>query len=316
MQVAEKERMPRLSLGEEKNMVTQLLLLNITVYILLLFIQVIYRMEDYGIPAFNRDILANTMLPADPMTLLTKPWTIITAMFAHLQFWDIFSNMVWLFVFGTILQNVSSHHRLVIPLYIFGSFCGMAFYVTGMNLIPAFRPLVPTSSLMGAGAGVMALAVGATVLTPKGRVFPLLMQGGVPVWVITLIFFALHGTAVFAGGGSLTVLLYLLGGGFMGYMFMAQFKKGHNWGTWINDIFFNVGHIFHPKEKKEALKAEITTSRSGFRATPVPFTKVGHVPEHKINEILDKINAHGIDTLTAEEKETLLRASKEKEGEV
>lgn len=313
MQVAEKERLPRLSLGEEKNMVTQLLLLNITVYILLLFIQVIYLMEEYGLPAFNRDILANTMLPAAPLTLLTKPWTIVTAMFATLQFWDIFSNMVWLFCFGSILQNVSSHHRLVIPLYIFGSLCGMAFYVVGMNLIPAFQPMVPTSSLMGAGAGVMALAVGATVLTPNGRVFPLLMQGGVPVWLITLIFLGLHGTAIFAGGGSLTVLLYLLGGAFMGYMFMAQFKKGHNWGTWINNLFFFTGHLFHPKTKKEAARAEMTVPRSGFRATPVPFTRVGNVPEHKVNEILDKINAYGIETLTAEEKETLLRASKEKE---
>lgn len=314
MQVAEKERMPRLSLGEEKNMVTQLLLLNITVYILLLFIRVIYMMENYGLPAFDRDIMANTMLPAAPMTLLTKPWTIITAMFAHLQFWDIFSNMVWLFCFGTILQNISGNHRLVVPLYIFGSLCGMAFYVLGMNLIPAFRTLAPASSLMGAGAGVMALAVGATVLEPKGRVFPLLMQGGAPIWLITLIFLALHGTAIVAGGGSLTILLYLLGGAFMGYMFMAQFKKGHNWGSWVNDLFFNIGHMFHPKEKKEALKAEISTTRSGFRATPIPFTKVGNVPEHKVNEILDKINEQGIDMLTAEEKETLLRASKEKEA--
>lgn len=316
MQVAEKERLPRLSLGEEKNMVTQLLLLNITVYILLLFIRVIYLMEDYGLAAFNRDIMANTMLPAAPMTLLTKPWTIVTAMFAHLQFWDIFSNMVWLFCFGSILQNVSSQHRLVIPLYIFGSFCGMAFYVAGMNLIPAFQPMVPTSSLMGAGAGVMALAIGATVLTPTGRVFPLLMQGGVPVWLITLIFLGIHGTSIFAGGGSLTILLFLLGGAFMGYMFMAQFKKGHNWGTWVNNLFFFTGHLFHPKVKKDAARAEMTIPRSGFRAAPVPFTRVGNVPEHKVNEILDKISAQGIETLTTEEKETLLRASKEKEGEL
>jgi len=273
-------------------------------------------MEGYGLPAFERDILANTMLPADPMTLLTKPWTILTAMFAHIQFWDIFSNMVWLFCFGTILQNISGNHRLVVPLYIFGSICGMAFYVLGMNLIPAFRPLVSTSSLMGAGAGVMALAVGATMLAPKDRVFPLLMQGGVPIWLITLTFLAIHIAAIIAGGGSVTIMLYLLGGAFMGYMFMAQFKKGHNWGTWMNVLFFNISHLFHPKEKKEALKAEINTARTGFRATPVPFTRVGNVPEHKINEILDKINEQGIDMLTAEERETLLRASKEKEGEL
>jgi membrane associated rhomboid family serine protease len=319
MHVAEKERMPRLSLGEEKNMVTQLLVLNITVFILLYFIRIIYQMEDYGIPAFNRDILQNTQVPADPMLLLQKPWTIITAQFAHIQFWDIFSNGVWLFCFGTLLQNISGH-RLVVPLYIFGSLTGFAFYVTGMNLVPAFKPLVAGSGIMGAGAGVMALAIGVTVLAPNNRVFPLLMKGGMPVWVITLIYLALNGLAIFSSTDiSYTSLLYILGGAFMGYMFISQFKRGYNWGNGINNLFFRISHVFHPKPAREAQKAEITASGSSFRArtTPTPFAKVGApaVSEQKVNEILDKISAEGMQSLTPEEKDVLMRASREKSGE-
>lgn len=319
MHVAEKERMPRLSLGEEKNMVTQLLVLNITVFILLFFIKVIYRMEDYGVAAFDRDILNNTHVPADPMLLLQKPWTLITAQFAHLGFWDIFSNGVWLFCFGTLLQNLSGH-RLVVPLYIYGSLAGFAFYIAGMNLVPSLKPLVEGNGIMGAGAGVMALAVGVTVLAPNNRVFPLLMKGGMPVWIITLIYLALNGVAIFSNTDvSYTTLLYTLGGAFMGYMFIAQFKKGYNWGNGINNLLFYVSHLFHPKSVKEAHKMEITASSSSFRtrSTPAPFMKVGapSVSEQKVNEILDKINEEGIQSLTAEEKETLLRASKEKSGE-
>jgi membrane associated rhomboid family serine protease len=317
MQVAEKERMPRLSLGEERNMVTQLLLLNTTIFILLFFIKIIYQMETKDVPgqafnpalaAFERDILVNTRFPADPMLLLTKPWTLLTAMFAHTGFWDIFSNMVWLFCFGTLLQNISGF-RLIVPLYIFGSLCGMAFYMAGMNLVPALRPSVAGSGIMGAGAGVMAIAIGLTTLAPRNRVFPLLMRGGIPVWVLTLVFTALHVTAIVSEGSYASTGLFLLGGAFMGFMFIAQYKKGRNWGTPVNKVIFGAGHIFHPKEQKEILKEEYLEPEKP--SATVPFLKVGSVPEHKVNELLDKINAEGIQSLTPEEKETLLRASKE-----
>lgn len=318
MHVAEKERLPRLSLGEEKNMVTQLLVLNITVYILLYFIKIIYQMEDYGVPAFNRDILGNTRVPADPMLLLQKPWTLITAPFAHLEFWDIFSSGIWLFCFGILLQNISGH-RLVVPLYIFGSLTGFAFYLAGMNLVPALQPLAAGNGIMGAGAGVMALAVGVTVLAPGNRVFPLLMKGGLPVWVITLIYLALNAVAVFSSGASYAYLFFLAGGALMGYLFMASFKKGRNWGNGLNNLFFHISHVFHPKSGREAEKKESASASTAFRAgaSPAPFIKVGGptVSEQKVNEILDKINEAGMQSLTAEEKETLLRASKEKSGE-
>ncbi|AWO01620.1 hypothetical protein DLD77_07890 [Chitinophaga alhagiae] len=311
MQVAEKERMPRLSLGEERNMVTQLLLLNITVFILLFFIKIIYQMENTGLAAFERDILNNTRFPADPMVLLTKPWTLLTAMFAHTGFWDVFSNMVWLFCFGTLLQQIGGF-RLIVPLYVMGSLCGMAFYLGGMNLVPALQTGVAGSSITGAGAGVMAIAIGLTTLAPRSRVFPLLLKGGVPVWVITAIFLALHATDIYSSGSYAATGLFLLGGAFMGFMFIAQYKKGRNWGAPVNKVIFSAGHIFHPKEQKEILREEYLEPSS--TAAAAPFQKIGAVPEHKLNELLDKISAQGMHSLTPEEKDTLLRASKEKES--
>ncbi len=316
MEVAEKERMPRLSLGEERNMVTQLLLLNVTVYILLYFIKIIYQMEGFTIADFDRDILHNTVVSAQPMTLLTKPWTLLTAMFTHTAFWDIFSNMVWLYCFGSLLQQFSGF-RLVVPLYIFGSLCGYVFYVTGMNLVPALKPLASAGAgIMGAGAGVMAIAIGLTTLAPTNRVFPLLLKGGIPVWIITLIYIGLHITAVLTGGGRMTSLMFLLGGAFMGFMFIAQYKKGHNWAIGINTFFFNISHIFHSKADTASLREEMLESdKQARKANPVPYVRVGHIPEHKVNELLDKINEQGFQSLSPEEKETLIRASREQDTE-
>ncbi|RPE13725.1 rhomboid family intramembrane serine protease [Chitinophaga lutea] len=310
MQVAEKERMPRLSLGEERNMVTQLLLLNITVFILLFFIKIIYQMENTGLAAFERDIMANTQFPADPKVLLTKPWTPLTAMFAHTGFWDVFSNLVWLFCFGSILQNIGGF-RLIVPVYLFGGLSGMAFFMAGINLVPGLRVYIPSGSIIGAGAGVMAMAVGVTTLAPRHRVFPLLLKGGIPVWVLSVVFLALHITSLATSDRypSIAGSLFLLGGAFMGFMFIAQYKKGRNWGAPVNKVIFNAGHIFHPKEQKEILKEEYLEPSKPTATTP--FQKVGTVPEHKLNELLDKINDQGLQSLTPEERETLLRASKE-----
>ena len=315
MQVAEKERLPRLSLGEEKNMVTQLLLLNITVFILLQFTRVIYMMEGFGPASFDQDILNNTMLPAAPAQLLNKPWTLLLAMFAHINIWDIFSNMIWLFCFGTLMQHISGPPPIV-PLYLFGSLTGMVFYITGMNLIPELKPLAPSASIMGAGAGVMALAAGVTTMAPKARVFPLLLKGGIPVWIITLIFLILHGTAIFTAAGSHANILYLTGGAFTGYLFISRFKRGHNWGGGLNRLLFNISHVFHPKAAKQATAVEVEEQKSGFRNNPHPFTRVGSVPEHKLNELLDKISEQGMNALSPEEKETLLRASRERGEEI
>jgi membrane associated rhomboid family serine protease len=324
MEVAEKERMPRLSLGEERNMVTQLLLVNITVYILLYFIKIIYQMENLTIADFDRDILRNAVVSAQPMTLLTKPWTLITAMFTHVAFWDVFSNMVWLYCFGSLLQQFSGV-RLVIPLYVFGSLCGFAFYVAGVNLIPGLKPLAAAGpGMMGAGAGVMAIAIGLTALAPGNRVFPLVLRGGIPIWIITCIYIALHLTAVFTGNSRTSSLIYLLGGAFLGFMFIASgtfmgfmfdSQKNGKWGAGVSKVIFNFTHLFHPKTNMDSEDVP-EPEKHDRKGNPVPYVKVGHVPEHKVNELLDKINEQGFKSLSAEEREILIRASREQDSEI
>ncbi|WP_341841992.1 DUF6576 domain-containing protein [Chitinophaga caseinilytica] len=49
------------------------------------------------------------------------------------------------------------------------------------------------------------------------------------------------------------------------------------------------------------------------RTTPLPYVKVGQVPEHRINEILDKINDQGMESLSPEDREILIRASRDEE---
>ncbi|WP_341834135.1 rhomboid family intramembrane serine protease [Chitinophaga pollutisoli] len=313
MEVAEKERTPGLSLGEEKNMVTQLLLVNITVFILLYFIKIIYLMEEYGEPAFVRDILSNTIVSATPSTLLSKPWTLLTAMFAHMDFWDIFSNMVWLFVFGTILQQRAGYKQIPV-VYVLGSFAGYATYMAAVNLLPGVFPAVTAGTgIMGAHAGVMAMAAGVTFLSPGLRVFPQLWRGGVPVWIFFGIFLLLHLASVSVGDGSISHLAFMTGGAIAGALLAIAFKNGSRFGDKAFDVFYHITHFFDPKKLSGKASTEAATFPEPPSRNPVPFVKVGHVPEHRVNEILDKINDQGMESLSPEDREILIRASREDE---
>jgi len=308
MHTLEKEKLSGLSLGAGKNMVTQLLVINLTIYIFLFFTLVIYKMEDVGEPRFYQDIISYLRVPSSPAEALARPWTLLSAMFTHVQVVSIFSNMVWLWVFGSILQHLAGYLRIV-PLYLFGGIISNIFFVLGMQFIPGLQALSAGGGFMGAAGSVMAIAIGVTVFAPGYRIFPLLAGGGIPLWIITAIYLGLTiGTHLTTPGGAV-FLPMLAGGAIAGAIYMWQWKKGNDWGSGFNRIAFKLSHMFHPPAQA-TVPAEMLKSSHGDHHGEPPYKKVGKVSEQRINEILEKISANGITSLTADERETLLRASK------
>ncbi|TWF44569.1 membrane associated rhomboid family serine protease [Chitinophaga polysaccharea] len=307
MHALEKEKLPRLSLGEGRNMVTQLLVANLTIFIFLLFTLVIYKMEDVGEPRFHQDIMTWLRLPGDPAKLLTRPWTLVTSLFTHIGVWQVFTNMVWLWCFGTFMQHLAGHQR-ILPLYLFGGICGNLFYVAAMQLIPSFHALAGNEYFLGASGSIMAIAIGVTAIAPRYRIFPLL-GGGISLWIVTLLFISLSVSALLMTSSyGYTYLPVLAGGGLAGWLYMWQWKKGSDWGAGFNRLSFKLTHVFHPASQQinpDDLKKKATVTEA-----EQPFRRIGKVPEQKLNEILDKINENGLASLSPEERETLLRASR------
>ncbi|SFE70706.1 Membrane associated serine protease, rhomboid family [Chitinophaga sp. CF118] len=245
MHQEEKGRLIQLSLGERRNMVTQLLLVNITVFMLLFFTEIIYNIEGNTTERFNQEVLSRVTLPASIPKLLHSPWTIITSLFAHNSFWMIVSNMIWLWCFGTLLQGLAGHRR-ILPLYLYSGLCGIVFYLLGMQFIPALHAQQSYSAMTGASASIMALAIGATTIAPNYRIYPLL-SGGIPLWVITIIFIIINvGTHAYSQN-DITVLPALLGGGLTGFFYMKQWNKGNDWGAGLNRLIYKITHFSHPK---------------------------------------------------------------------
>ncbi|CAL1520989.1 rhomboid family intramembrane serine protease [Chitinophaga sp. MM2321] len=306
MHALEKEKLPRLSLGEGRNMVTHLVVFNLTIFIFLLFTLVIYKMEDVGESRFYSDIMSWLRVPADPSSLLLRPWTLVASLFTHIEVWQIFTNMVWLWCFGTFMQHITGYQR-VLPLYLFGGICGNIFYVLGVQAIPALHVLIPAGTVVGASPSIMAIAAGITLIAPRYRIFPLL-AGGIPLWVVTLLYAGLSLATSVTSPAGIAYIIQLTGAALAGMLYMYKWKQGRDLGAGFNKLTFKLTHVFHPASQRinpDDFKRNLQADSDSH-----PFKRVGKVPEQRLNEILDKINTNGLSSLSPEERDTLLRASK------
>ncbi|HWJ93050.1 MAG TPA: rhomboid family intramembrane serine protease, partial [Flavisolibacter sp.] len=183
----------RLSIGQDGNALTMLIAINLIVFVILAFIKVVYYFSegDQGLSVFYRGFFDWVTLPADLDKFLTRPWTLLTHMFVHdtRYVWHILGNLLWLWAFGYILQDLTGNRKLI-PIFLYGAVAGAGAYMLAFNLIHPLKELLPTAQAFGASAGIMAIAIATTTLAPNYRIFTML-NGGIPIWVITIIYLIL-----------------------------------------------------------------------------------------------------------------------------
>jgi membrane associated rhomboid family serine protease len=304
----QQQKGPRLSIGQEGNALTLLIALNLVVFVVLAFIHVIYYFSDglAGTRAFQKDIFEWVALPADMGTFLTRPWTLITHMFVHDtgSVWHILGNMLWLWCFGYIFQDLAGNRKLV-PIFLYGAFAGAVAYALAYNFIPPLRAHLTEAYAVGASAGVMGIAIGATTLAPGYRIFPML-NGGIPLWVITVLYLVIDlATIPYNNPGG---HIAHLAGAAIGFVFVKQLQRGNDWSGWMNRFFDWCVNLFNPEKPG---KGKTIKSQLFYKARVQPFTRTPLVTQQKVDEILDKINQRGYSSLSEDEKEILKRASKE-----
>ena len=114
----QENRRSRLTVGQDGNALITLIAIQLVVFVLLTFIKVIYYFtySKEGLGVYEKNILDWLTLPANPTTFLTRPWTLITHMFVHDNVWHIVANMLWLWGFGYILQDLAGN-RKIIPIF-------------------------------------------------------------------------------------------------------------------------------------------------------------------------------------------------------
>ena len=129
------------------------------------------RCLTLNLDAYYTNIFNWFVLPADVHRLGTRPWTIITNMFVHGDFWAVIPAMFWLGVFGYVLQDLTGNKRLI-PIYIYGGIAGAFIYVVTYNVLPALQPSLPSAALFGSNAAIMSVAIATTTINARLSFFP------------------------------------------------------------------------------------------------------------------------------------------------
>lgn len=299
----------RLGLGQDGNNLVMLIAILAIVFCIFQFIWLVYNLSDKDLQGFYNNILNWFTLPAGFQKMATRPWTLVTHMFVHMDVWRMLGNLLWLGAFGFIFQELAGNKKLI-PLFIYGGLAGGLLYMICYNTIPMLVPTVPSSALMGASSGVMAVVVASTVLAPDYRIFPMI-NGGFPLWVLTVVYLIID-LAQLAGaknsGGE--YLAHLAGAG-IGFMYIYHLRRNRDLGAWMNNLFEWLGNLFNP-DKQNWKKTARTDLHYKTRGTQ-PYKKIPNITQKRIDEILDKINQQGYRFLTEEEKDILKRAAEDEE---
>ena len=122
------------------NGLVQIILINIVVYVGLIFLRVILTFSGAG--GVYDQFMQWIMLPAAIPEFLTKPWTIITYFFLHERFFHILFNMLFLYWFGKIIKEFLGGGK-VVNLYVLGGLAGGIFYILIYNTIPRCNLPIP-----------------------------------------------------------------------------------------------------------------------------------------------------------------------------
>jgi membrane associated rhomboid family serine protease len=295
----------KMVLGQDGNQLVNLIIAILLAFMIFKLIYVIYYFAELDKSAYYSGIFDWFILPANVDKLMHRPWTILTYMFMHDGVFHLLGNLLWLWAFGYIMQDLAGNGK-IIPVFLYGGFAGAAFFLLSYNIFPKLLAVSDLATLHGASAGVMAIAVATTMLAPDYRIFPML-NGGIPLWVLTLVFVIIDFATIPVSntGGHIA---HIAGAG-MGLLFIYQMRRGNDWGAWMNNLFNWATTLFNPdKPKKPAAAKQKYFYKVGKTN---PYKKVPNVTQKRIDEILDKINQKGFRFLTDEEKEILKRASQD-----
>jgi hypothetical protein len=289
------------SILNTSNAVVILIIFNAMMLILLNFLKSIYTFSSIPESAFYTNIYQYFAMPSNLQSFLTRPWTMLTMQFAEVKVFVAVSNIFWIWVFGQLIQDLVGSDKLI-PLYLYCGFTSAIAFIGVSNV--GIESLASGIFFTGVSSIILGLAVAASTISPSYRFFPLI-GGGIPLWVIALVY-ALVDLSALAGNPAMMVPHVF--SGLMGFVFIKTLQNGLDLGEWMNLFARKFSSWFSPGKKSSASFKTTTFYKQGSEQ---PFVKKSTITQERIDIILDKINQQGYEKLSDEEKKILRQASKE-----
>ena len=287
---------------KQGNIVVRLIFINVAAYVLLMLSGVVLGLFGIRIGSLVGDLY----LPADLLQLLRRPWTIITYMFLHSGAWHLLGNMLWLYWFGRLfLYFFSSKHLR--GLYVVGGLMGGLLYIIAYNVFPVFRDQLYSSTLVGASASVLAIAIATAIREPEYRI-NLMFVG--PVRLKYFALFIVLFDFLYVGSNNAGGHIAHLGGALAGWWFARGITQGYDITRWANACIDALGNLFRKRERKPR-KPKMKVHVNNARTADYDYNARKKSKSDEIDRILEKLKKSGYSSLTDEEKRKLFEASKQ-----
>jgi membrane associated rhomboid family serine protease len=281
-------------------MLLRLILINVGVWLIISLVRVFGFLLNYPDDAVSGAIVDLLALPAHPGVLLSKPWTLLTYMFLHIEFFHILFNMLWLYWFGRIFLEFLNSRQLLAT-YIFGGLAGGLLFVVFYNIFPVFASSVNLATALGASAAVMAIVTAISFYVPNYSIY-LFLLGKVKIIYIAIALFVIDFFMIRSSnaGGHIAHI----GGALYGFLYVLVLRKGIDFSR----IFSNLKFRKTGRTKQHInLNGDLNDHGRPMTDEEYNIRKIQH--QEKIDHILDKIAKSGYESLSKEEKEFLFKSS-------
>ena len=284
-----------------ENMVGKFIYVNVGVYVLFAFIDVVATLFNIKSPAIYLKLWLE--LPSSLPQFILQPWSILTYMFLHGGLMHLLWNMIALYWFGKIFLSFFSTRHFV-GVYLLGGIVGGLFFMLAYNIFPFFSSSVAYAGLVGASAAVLAVVTAAAYRVPDYRI-NLLFIGEITLktFAIATIVISILLTTSDNAGGSFAHL----GGAFSGYLFAYYLNKGRDLTFYINkavDAIAGLCNRLFNKAKTPKMKIF-----KGKHADDYEYNSREKKRSENIDTILEKVKKYGYSSLTEDEKKQLFDAS-------
>jgi uncharacterized protein len=152
-----------------------------------------------------------------PLLFTQQPWTIVTYMFVHANYWHLITNMITLYFFGSYVMALVGETSFLTT-YFAGGLMGGLFFLL---LAPT-----PMAVVVGASGAIFALGGTLAVMRPNVKVYTFPLPIAMPLWVAV-------------AGGFMIVLVPYLGSGIA-------------WQAHLGGLLYGlaIGYYFRRRERR------------------------------------------------------------------
>jgi membrane associated rhomboid family serine protease len=283
-----------LSFWKQSDALMRLLWMNGAVFLIVQIYLLVFFVQGNPAP-FGEDM--GLAASDNGGTLLSRPWSVLTHMFAHAEFGHFLFNMISLYLCGDLFRKMIGVRPLV-AVYLLAGFSGFALYFLMYNLFPALGG-GHDSLILGASAAVMGIVIAVVTYRPNMAVKLFGVFDIQLVWLGVVL--VLLDLVSIRKGDNTGGHIGHLGGAIFGYFYASRILKGKDMSAWLTRILQSLAGIFKRKEPWEV-------KRSNPRMkTDDEFNTERRNRQKRVDEILDKIGRSGYDSLTKEEKDFLFK---------